>query len=349
MTKPAPKLIVVVTAVSIATAIALAPRAEDPPYPHGEFVDDCLNCHSPDRWTPVPADRGRWTHPSKFPLEGAHRSAPCRGCHLSLEFSKAPSACADCHADPHRGELGIDCAVCHRPTNFLDRSTQLHSHRSTRFPLTGAHVSQDCAACHTPQPQGALTWVGLDPACSGCHLAQYQATADPDHEQAGFPTECQLCHTPTAWDRARFEHAGTGFQLTGRHRDVACSSCHANGYAGTPTDCYACHADDYAGTTNPDHEAAGFPTDCNLCHTTNGFSPASFTEHDSRYFPIFSGVHRGRWETCSDCHTQPSNFAVFNCLGCHDEADTTSEHDGVNGYSYDSAACYRCHPQGRAN
>lgn len=322
-------------------------RAGDPEYPHGEFVGDCTSCHSEDRWTPAKVGKD-WKHPDTFALRGAHRSATCRACHLTLDFSKAPTDCVGCHTDAHRGELGNDCAVCHTPRNFLDRSAQLDKHRATRFPLVGAHAAEDCEACHLPQPQGARKWVGLSIECVACHRVDYESTADPDHVQAQFPTECQLCHTPTFWDRARFDHAGTRFPLTGAHRGLDCLPCHANGYVGTPTDCFACHENDYRGTTDPDHEVLAFPTDCAVCHSTNGWGGAAFTQHDTLYFPIYSGRHAGRWSQCSDCHTQPGNFASFSCFLCHTSDDTDPRHTGVPGYAYDSNLCYQCHPQGEA-
>jgi hypothetical protein len=289
-----------------------------------------------------------WKHPDAFPLRGAHRSATCRACHLTLDFSKAPTDCVSCHADAHRGEMGTDCAVCHTPRNFLDRSAQLEKHRATRFPLVAAHAAQDCEACHTPQPQGALTWVGLPIDCVACHLADYESAADPNHVQSGFPTDCQLCHTPTYWNKARFDHAGTRFPLTGAHRSLDCLACHANGYSGTPTDCFACHENDYRGTTDPDHEVLGFPTDCTACHNTSGWGGANFAQHDTLYFPIYSGRHNGRWSLCSDCHTQTGNFGVFSCFLCHSSNDTNPRHTNVPGYSYDSLLCYQCHPRGEA-
>ena len=182
--------------------------------------------------------------------------------------------------------------------------------------------------------------------CASCHLADYERTDDPDHEEIGFPTDCRECHRPISWEGARFDHGFTGFPLTGAHRGADCSDCHVGGvYEGTPTDCFACHQADYERTDDPDHEAAGFPTDCRQCHNTSGWDGADF-DHE---FPIFSGTHRGRWDSCSDCHTQPGSFASFNCLNCHphsDESGTRDDHDEVGGFSYDSDSCYSCHPRG---
>ena len=46
---------------------------------------------------------------------------------------------------------------------------------------------------------------------------------------------------------------------------------------------------------------AGFSTDCLLCHNMVTWLGATF-DHDSEYFPIYSGAHRGRWSSCATCH-----------------------------------------------
>jgi hypothetical protein len=109
--------------------------------------------------------------------------------------------------------------------------------------------------------------------------------------------------------------------------------------------CSGCHLSDYTATTSPNHAAASFPTTCESCHTTTSWLGATF-DHDGRYFPIYSGKHRGRWRVCADCHTSPTNYAVFSCFQCHTQKDMDDHHKGRAGYSYDSAKCYACHPRG---
>jgi hypothetical protein len=193
---------------------------------------------------------------------------------------------------------------------------------------------------------------GLNTACVSCHQQDYNGTTSPVHSTAGFSTNCQTCHTTTAWQGATFDHSATAFPLTGVHRTTACNDCHGGGvYAGLNTACVSCHQQDYDGTTNPGHAAAGFPTDCASCHTTNGWQGATFN-HDTRFFPIYSGRHRGLWSSCTTCHINAANYSQFTCFSCHphsDRAKTDSDHRGRNGYSYDSQACYNCHPRGRAD
>ena len=306
--------------------------------PHGPLAEACSVCHSPEAWSPARIDRS-FDHrkAARFPLIGAHVTASCRACHVSLDFQGTPRGCASCHTDPHRGEVGNDCARCHSTRSFLDRAGMTGAHQLTRFPLTGTHLTIDCEACHVA-PRGRLVFVAISGECSSCHLRDYQGTQDPNHGTAGFSTDCVQCHATVSWLRTRFDHASTGFALTGAHLRIFCSQCHGVGqFQALPSACVSCHQADYSRTTDPNHQAAQFPTDCAACHTTNTWRGARF-DHDGLFFPIFSGAHQGRWSSCSDCHTNPNDFRQFNCLSCHGNA-----HPGRN---YTSQQCYSCHPQG---
>ena len=175
-----------------------------------------------------------------------------------------------------------------------------------------------------------------------CHQADASGANDPPH--TGFPTTCQSCHSENAWEPASFNHSQTGFPLTGAHAQASCQSCHASGYAGTPTACFACHQDDYAGTSDPNHQAAGFPTTCEACHNTVDWEQATFNHQ--QYFPI-NGPHD---LPCNQCHVSPSNYGVFECVLCHEhrQSEADDEHQEVPGYVYSSQACYQCHPNGQS-
>jgi hypothetical protein len=142
---------------------------------------------------------------------------------------------------------------------------------------------------------------------------------------------------------AHFDHSTTAFPLTGAHTTTPCLQCHSAGYNGTPTACIACHTTDAQNAADPNHVGAGFMTDCAPCHNTTSFAGARYTQHDTLYFRIYSGTHNGEWNTCRTCHDVPSSYAVFNCLGCHRDPGTSNNHSGVNGYQYNSQACYTCH------
>jgi hypothetical protein len=294
-------------------------------------------------------DHARWS--GGFTLEGGHQSASCSACHQSLDFSGTPAECASCHTDIHQGELGADCARCHTPRSFVDRARMDQLHQSTRFPLSGAHRVTDCESCHSPGPQGGLSFVRVGSECQDCHLASFMATTDPPHEASGFPRDCAQCHAITVWSAARYNHNDTAFPLTGLHRAVSCASCHASGaYQGAPTTCVGCHQQDYDATANPPHQSSGFSTDCATCHTTSGWDGADFN-HDGNFFPIYSGKHRNQWPSCASCHPNSASFAEFTCLTCHEHSQSSmdSEHRGRSGYRYDSQACLSCHRNGQAD
>jgi hypothetical protein len=182
-------------------------------------------------------------------------------------------------------------------------------------------------------------------------MSDYQASTEPNHMEANMGTDCEDCHSMTAfsWSGAGFSHQF--FPLTLGHDIQDCGSCHISGdFGGTPTECYACHQDDYAAATNPSHLGTGFSTDCILCHTTHpDWKPADFRIHDAQYFPVYSGSHRGHWESCSQCHPDLNNYASFTCLSCHEHSQSRMDdkHSEENDYSYNSVACLDCHPTGR--
>jgi hypothetical protein len=322
-------------------------QTTNPNHAQSGFSRRCEDCHNV---TSATWHSSTFSHPESFPLVGGHAGLACARCHIGGRYEGTSPACVSCHekdyastTNPNHagGHFATTCQDCHtiqawRPAKF--------DHNQTRFPLTGAHTQVDCTRCH----EGGR-YAGTPRDCYSCHQGDYARTTNPNHQASGFPTQCQNCHNTGAWRPANFDHNKTRFPLTGAHTKVDCARCHPGGrYTGTPTDCYSCHQADYAGTTNPNHQASGFPTRCQECHTTTAWRPASF-DHDGRYFPIYSGKHRGKWSSCSDCHVTTGNYKVFECIRCHEhsnKAKVDEDHQGVSGYSYQSAACYRCHPAG---
>ena len=315
----------------------------DPNHVTAQYPTDCLLCHSTAGWEGATFDHNQ----SGFPLTGSHTTVACATCHTN-GYTGTPTECNACHnqdyqatTNPNHITAGIPntCEVCHSTTAW---SPAQFDHSITQFPLTGSHISVACATCHTNG------YTGTSSECYACHQQDFESTTDPNHVAANYPHDCEVCHNTSNWQDATFDHNITQFPLTGAHVTVACATCHTSGYTGTPTDCIACHQTDYNNTTNPNHQAAGFPTSCVDCHTTTAWDPATF-DHDNQYFPIYSGEHQGEWNLCADCHTVPNNFSVFSCIDCHEhnQNDMDNEHQGVQGYNYNSADCFACHPQGR--
>ena len=318
---------------------------------HGDlqFSTDCASCHSESAWQPATFDHdGQY-----FPIySGKHDGEwnQCADCHTNPS-DYSVFTCITCHTNPgtnndHDGVNGYSynspaCLACH-PTGEADFN---FNHNSTNFPLTGAHTTTDCIACHA----GGFEGTPMD--CAACHTTEFSQTTNPDHEALGLSTDCAMCHTTSPdWDPATFPVHNTFYQLNGAHAQISndCAACHNGNYNNTPNTCVGCHLTDFNNTNNPDHQALQFSTDCESCHTENAWEPSTF-DHDGQYFPIYSGKHDGEWDQCTDCHTNPSNYSVFTCITCHSNPQTDDDHDGVNGYSYNSPACLACHPTGDAN
>jgi len=254
--------------------------------------------------------------------------------------------CIACHAPEYSAQHGSStpttCLACHEGPSFggaLDHATA-----SGGFELLGAHASLSCQSCH--EADGTPKFPGVaDDECIACHQADY----DGRHGGSGFPTTCLECHTRDSFAGASVDHvtASGGFELLGAHASLSCQSCHeADGTPKFPgladDECIACHQADYDGR----HGGSGFPTTCLECHTRDSFAGASF-DHDA--FPISSGKHQGKWSGCETCHTDPDDFSTFTCFSCHQHSQDKMDdkHSDEDGYSYDSAACYSCHPDGR--
>lgn len=326
----------------------------------GNLAGECIRCHNTNDFRDV--ESVTLHQRTGFPLTGAHVTTPCEGCHKTERggaYTAVAKDCVACHRQTlaqaaasgvdHSG-FPTDCAQCHATLSWSGGANFDHIVVSGGFLLEGAHALQRCAACHTtpgfglrfaPAPAG-------NNDCIACHRTDY----DQQHGGSGFPTTCTDCHSINNWN-SNFDHASAarGFSLDGAHAQQPCSGCHlqpGNALKFTPaptskTDCIACHRADY----QAQHAADGYSTTCTGCHTVNNWT--SNFNHEN-LFPINSGAHRGKWQTCATCHNVPGDPTQFTCFQCHEhnQTDMDADHRGRSGYSYDSQSCYRCHPRGRA-
>ena len=308
---------------------------------------DCGTCHSTlPTWKPASFA----IHNNYYVLEGAHLpiANDCAKCHNGTYTNTTARVCFGCHADKYNASTNPNhitsnfpttCETCHSQTAW---SPSNFNHNNV-YPLTGAHaaIANNCFACH----QGS--YVNTPNTCAGCHMPNYNTSVNPSHAAGNYPSTCNTCHTTNPnWTPATFPIHNNYYVLAGAHISVPCITCHNGNYNTTPNTCVGCHLTNYNQTTNPGHAAAQFPTTCADCHSQTAWNPANWN-HDGQYFPIYSGRHNGKWNTCADCHTNPANYAVFTCTtSCHPQSSTNSKHQGISGYSYNSAACYNCHPTG---
>jgi len=227
-------------------------------YHQAAFVDlpggaNCANCHNENSWTPSHFDTLRHNRQTRFPLTGRHLSINCASCHRkqkSLVFHFDSLTCQTCHQqdNPHGTQFAtppvVSCEHCHTPHSWKNAS--LFTHENTSFPLTGAHQSLPCTACHTPTPEGIIQFRGIPATCTTCH------EEDNPHFNQFADRKCTACHDTNQWKPAtRFDHQHTRFPLTGAHINLSCKACHPSAkapnqhtfvrYRPLGTKCIDCH------------------------------------------------------------------------------------------------------------
>jgi hypothetical protein len=229
-----------------------------------------------------------------------------------------------------------------------------------------------CTDCHLNNNYN-LTIQPTDCGNSGCHLTTWQQTNNPTHSAAGAPfaaANCSTCHNPTLWTNVVFNHAATGWALTGSHqlapsgKVVACTDCHVgNNYSFTAanTDCYGCHQSAWNSTPSfggavPNHIASGFPTTasaCATCHPITQWADGKF-DHTAFGFPLTNShalvANGGKVPGCVSCHVN-NNYnlqtAPTDCgnSGCHLTTwqQTNNPVHPSAGPPFAAANCSTCH------
>ncbi|MDE2405119.1 MAG: cytochrome C [Sphingomonadales bacterium] len=282
----------------------------------GSRGTNCAQCHSTAGWKAATFDHAG----TGFPLLGAHAAASCAACHGVANARPSPAkACNGCHAkdDRHKGGNGSDCAQCH--TSRTWKQIAFDHDRLTRFPLRGAHRDALCAACHA-QPLRAAKPAAT---CAACH-------AKDDRHKGANGSDCQRCHTESAWKIASFDHDRmTRFPLAGKHAKVPCEQCHGKPGAEVrpAVTCGSCHARD-------DVHGGRLGSSCANCHDAASWKERVRFDHALTRFPLL-GRHVAL--ACTACHVD-RGFAAkgLGCADCH----VDDHHKGGLGKP---AACGTCH------
>jgi hypothetical protein len=255
--------------------------------PHaGRFGLNCETCHTPDGWKPAKFDHNL----ANFKLEGKHADVPCEKCHLDGKYQGTPMDCFSCHkeVDAHQGRFGTGCGNCHSVNGWKPAT---FDHALAAFKLTGKHIGVPCESCHVNN-----VFKGTPMDCYSCHSKN-------DQHNGRFGTNCAACHSTSGWLPATFDHALSGFPLTGAHSGLQCTRCHANNnFQGISSQCVNCHAE-------PAFHAGSFGTDCAACHSTVDWNASYTGSH-----PAININHEGA--SCRDCHTV--NLSTATCTKCHD-------------------------------
>jgi hypothetical protein len=235
------------------------------------YLNRCEDCHGFEGYRP--AEFSLLDHQkTAFTLEGAHLAVPCADCHSTAmiaggstaKYHFAEQACTACHNDPHDGKFQATmdrvladgtpagCQACHNVQTWRDAGGFDHS--TTEFPLTGAHRSVTCSACHLPLPaaEGSrkVSFRDAPTVCAECHQDEHGG----QFVTASAQTDCTSCHVTARWTPSTFDHEkDSTVSLAGAHESVPCAECHelrrdVGGksilfYKPTPTACADCHTD----------------------------------------------------------------------------------------------------------
>ncbi|MFQ5823039.1 MAG: hypothetical protein ACE5JB_03190 [bacterium] len=314
--------------------------------PHKNLNFNCEVCHVTTSWTDIMFNHNR----TKFPLEDRHKEVDCKSCHNIEDFSTIGSNCISCHQDVHQAKMGGDCERCHTVQGWEIFNVE-EIHANSRFPLLGRHTLVDCWSCHQNQQQGDFALLTTD--CISCHQQEYLETENPNHVANSFSILCQECHDMNDWPPAFFPNHDALFPIFSGEHDGAwsdCMDCHRNSATFQEFSCLNCHEHRQSIMDEKHRGLSGYAYESNACwscHPTG--SEAGITEnHDSDFFPIFSGTHQDAWQECVECHVSPQGFEVVSCINCHEHepSKTNAEHSGITGYTYGTDNCLLCHPNG---
>ena len=310
---------------------------------HLPTAQDCDVCHNVNGFTPT-------TMLAHFGI-----TDNCVSCHDGNFVALGARAKT---ASPPHPETTADCAFCHNTSAFADafvdhsdpavlaaRCDSCHGVTATGkdAKINPPHVATtgDCRVCHVPGATFApavFNHTGIVNNCASCHDGVTATGTSAKTNPAHIPInnqDCSVCHTPTSFAEAWFDHQGI---------TANCGSCHD-------------------GVTAPGKNNDHVPTngDCVDCHQTTGFLPASFDHvgivdncsscHDSGFATPKKTSHVPTNQDCGVCHS-PSGFIpatfdhtgiVNNCASCHDGTTAKGMIDAVPAHIPTNLDCSSCH------
>jgi hypothetical protein len=243
-------------------------RTTNPNHAAAGFPQDCTLCHATSAWRPASFDHAR----TRFPLTGSHTAVACSTCHVSGQFAGLSSACSTCHLNqynattsPNHTAAGFsrDCQICHSTVQWRGAT---FDHSRTRFALTGAHTTVQCANCHV-----GGRYAGTPTDCYSCHSREFTAVSNPNHVAAGFPKTCETCHATTTWLGARFSHRFPIYSGSHAGKWTTCNDCHTNSSNYAVFSCTNCHAHEKTTMDSKHRSIRGYAYEsatCYTCHPT---------------------------------------------------------------------------------
>jgi len=148
-----------------------------------------------------------------------------------------------------------------------------------------------------------------------------------------------------------FNHATTGFPLSGGHATAACETCHVGGiFKGTPRNCDGCHALGRRVVATPkstSHLVTNAP--CESCHfNTSTFLGARYN-HSSAIPGQCVTCHNGRSAAGKNAAHVATTYSCDNCHRTSSWVPASWNHTNNAQITYSGQGCKTCHnPSGMA-
>jgi len=313
---------------------------------------NCATCHSDHHgrnFSMIRFKQDEFEHQlTGYTLSGKHTKIDCRECHKPDHIQKSElkknantflglgQECLSCHEDYHQKTLPTDCASCHTTEAF---SPSKFNHNKADFALVGKHKDVSCVKCHKMEKRNGKDFQRFNDIpfenCTNCHK---------DVHEGKFGVNCTECHSEASFSVAGaskgFNHNMTGFELTGKHRNVDCKQCHVSSFTNPipHSKCSSCHQDYH----KKEFVKNSVSPDCAECHTVNSFSASQYTleKHKVSKFPL-EGAHLAT--PCIACHKQETRWSFKSngdkCVNCHKDV-----HLGfIDEQYYPNQSCESCH------
>lgn len=307
-------------------------------------------------------------------VDGLASTTSCSDCHGGWT-STMTASCLECHDTIQAhidGSLGLhgilepalaaDCARCHSEhhgAGFMSVNARsferagvpdvsAFDHNLVGFAMGGAHLEQDCTACHehaeaNPVPEGEHRYLGLVQSCATCHEDPHEGT---------FQQSCVVCHVQESFETHVFEGHDRFLPLVGAHGEVSCRECHGEGTSHSlevlrglearrpeGRGCTGCHEQPHdQGFVQGNAALAGLPALATLAGVERGLA--------------CSGCHAPEHTSFTDgaAHLEPQEHALsgFPLAAPHADVDCASCHDPALAYpdrypGRDAEGCASCH------
>lgn len=290
-----------------------------------KFGQNCTKCHTVQSFNTIKGMASFDHSKARFKLEDKHQFVDCKKCHKTkLTDPVRHSRCLDCHEDYHKKQFVaqgnvVDCSDCHSTKGFVGSSFTIERHQESQFPLVGAHIATPCFVCHKKESGWNFKEIGVK--CADCHDNIHNTYISDKY----YPeSSCKSCHNQQRWTNIEFDHAKTGYELVGKHKDQSCRACHfkpvgqgeyEQRFNSLKGDCIVCHQDKH----NNQFEKNGV-TDCYSCHDFYNWKAEKFDHNTTRF--SLDGKHLNL--ACSKCHknklSDNKTFVLYklNTIKCED-------------------------------